>query len=361
MPNVTMLVKPASGLCNMRCRYCFYYGLPEHNNGIMSDETLERLVSRIFEYAGDKPSDVSIAWQGGEPTLAGDEYFEKAVTLTKKLNTAGHRLHYSIQTNGYELSERLADLFAREKFLVGISLDASRELHDVNRVDVHGKGTFDRVQKTVRLLKSKGVDFNILCVVSRAVARNPVKVYNSLTRAGFDFLQFIPCFDDGQSGAYSIDSKLLGDFLCRTFDLWFKDLEGGKQISIRDFDNYVMRAGGRLSEICTMRGVCGCYFTVEADGSVYPCDFYVTPEWKMGNLHDKALAELQDSEVAIRFIEDSKAHPDECKSCRWYGFCGSGCRRLRNGVGVNVFCDAYKAFFEHSGERIFYLARKYFG
>ena len=360
MPDITVLVKPASGLCNMRCRYCFYYGLPEHNNGIMTDETLETLVKRIFEYASDKPSDINIAWQGGEPTLAGEEYFRKAVELTKSLNTAKHRIHYSIQTNGYELSEGLADLFARENFLVGISLDANREIHDMNRVDAAGKGTYDRVMKTVKLLRSKGVDFNILCVISKAVARNPAKVYNSLTRAGFDFLQFIPCFDDGQTGAHSIDSKLLGNFFCRLFDLWFDDIEKGKQISIRDFDNYVMRAAGRLTEICTMRGVCGCYFTVEADGNVYPCDFYVSPEWKMGNLADKSLFELQGSETAKRFIEESKLHPDECKNCRWYGFCGSGCRRLRNGVGVNNFCEAYKMLFEHAHERIFYLARKFF-
>ncbi len=358
MPDVTMLIKPASGLCNMRCQYCFYFGEPEHQNGIMTDEMLERLMQRVFEYAGGRPCNVNFAWQGGEPTLAGVEYFEKAVALSKQYNTAGHRLNYSIQTNGYDVSRELAELFAREHFLVGVSLDGNREIHDMNRRDAAGAGTYDRVLKTVKLFRELGVEFNILCVVSRAVARNAARVYDALTSAGFEFLQFIPCLDGDESGPYSLDSKLFGRFLCTVFDRWYDDVIHGKAVSIRDFDNYLMRAAGLPSEICTMRGVCGCYFTVESNGDVFPCDFYVTPEWKIGNVTENSLAEMLKSGSAIRFIEDSKDHPQSCRDCRWYAFCGSGCRRQRGDDRVSRFCESYKAFFDHAGDRLIALSRR---
>ncbi len=358
MPDVTMLIKPASGLCNMRCSYCFYFGDPEHQNGIMSERMLATLMQRVFEYAGERPSNINFAWQGGEPTLAGIDYFEKSVALSKKYNTVGHKLNYSIQTNGYDISEDLAKLFARESFLVGISLDGNREIHDMNRRDAAGRGTYDKISKTIKLFRRLGVEFNILCVVSRAVARNAAKVYDSLTSAGFEFLQFIPCLDDYEPRPYSLDSRGYGHFLCTVFDRWYNDVIHGKPISIRDFDNYLMRVAGLPSEICTMRGICGCYFTVESNGDVFPCDFYVTPEWKLGNISESSLADMLKSESAVRFIEDSKDHPENCRHCRWYALCGSGCRRQRGNDRMSRFCESYKMFFDHAGDRLIALSKR---
>ncbi len=358
MPDVTLLIKPASGLCNMRCQYCFYYGDPEHQNGIMTEVTLELLMQRAFDHAGTRPCNVNFAWQGGEPTLAGIGYFEKAVALSKQYNKVGHRLNYSIQTNGYDISESLAELFARERFLVGVSLDGDREIHDMNRRDISGQGTYGRVIKTLKLFRRLGVKFNILCVVSRAVARNAAKVYDSLLSAGFEYLQFIPCLDGGEPESYSIDSKLFGRFLCTVFDRWYYDVTHGRSVSIRDFDNYLMRAAGLPTEICTMQGICGCYFTVEANGDVFPCDFYVTPEWKIGNITQNSFSEMLDSEPAVLFVEDSKDHPQSCRECRWYYFCGSGCRRQRGADRISRFCEAYKLFFDHAGDRLILLSQR---
>ena len=362
MPDTTVLIKPASGMCNMRCRYCFYYGGDGHSNGIMSDETLETLIMRTFEYAGSdgRAHAVSLAFQGGEPTLAGLEYFEKVVSLVGKYNLRGHKVNYAVQTNGLCINREMAEFFAEKRFLAGVSLDGNREIHDMNRLDAAGRATFSRVMKTLRLFDDVGVEYNILCVVSRVTARHPSAVYDGLTGAGFRYLQFIPCLDRN-GGGFSPDPDTYGKFLCTVFDKWYKDLSAGKNISVRDFDNYVLRAAGRLPEICTMRGVCGCYFTVESDGSVYPCDFYVTPEWRMGNVAEMSFADMLSSDTAKRFISESTAHPSECRQCRCYGFCGSGCRSLRDSDGKNIFCESYKHFFDHSYSRIFELSHRFFG
>lgn len=362
MPDTTVLIKPASGLCNMRCRYCFYYGGEGHSNGIMSDETLEMLIKRIFEYAGadGRAHRVSLAFQGGEPTLAGLEYFKKVVALVEKYNLTGHDVCYAVQTNGICIDREMAEFFAKNRFLAGVSLDGNCEIHDMNRLDASGRTTFSRVMKTLRLFDSVGVEYNILCVVSRAAARRPAAVYDSLTGAGFRYLQFIPCLDRGD-GRFAPDPEAYGRFLCTVFDKWYRDILSGKRISVRDFDNYILRAAGRLPEICTMRGICGCYFTVEADGSVYPCDFFVMPEWRIGNVSEMSFSDMLSSNTAKRFISESTAHPEECRSCRYYGFCGSGCRSLRNADGKNIFCESYKMFLDHSGARISELSRRFFG
>ncbi len=347
----------------MRCQYCFYYGIDGHTNGIMSEETLELLVRRIFEYAGNdgRAHNVSLAFQGGEPTLAGIDFFRRATELTRKYNTLKHTVSFALQTNGLNVDDEMASFLAKERFLVGLSVDGTRDIHDMHRRDVAGRGTYSRVMRTAALLSKHGVEYNVLCVVSRAVAKHPTAVYRSLTGAGFRYLQFIPCLDRGGEGDYSLDAEEYGRFLCTVFDLWYDDLRHGREISVRDFDNLVMRAAGRPSEICTMRGVCGCYFTVESDGSVYPCDFYVDSEWKMGNISELSFSELIGGETATRFISESREHPSECRECRYYGFCGSGCRSQRDVDGTNLFCAAYRHFFDHSAERIFELARHFFG
>lgn len=362
MPDTTVLIKPASGLCNMRCRYCFYYGGEGHSNGIMDDATLELTIKRTLEYAGadGRAHSVSLAFQGGEPTLAGLDYFRKVVALIGKYNLQGHRINYAVQTNGLCIDREMAEFFAENRFLAGVSLDGNREIHDMNRLDASGKATFSRVMKTLRLFDEVGVEYNILCVVSRAVVRRPAAVYDALTGAGFRYLQFIPCLDRN-GGGLSPDPESYGKFLCTVFDRWYRDIVSGKSISVRDFDNYILRAAGRLPEICTMRGICGCYFTVESDGSVYPCDFFVLPEWRIGNVADMSFSDMLASDTAKRFITESTAHPEECKKCRYYGFCGSGCRSLRDESGKNIFCLSYKTFLDHAGDRIIELSRRFFG
>ena len=365
MPPINLLIKPASGSCNMRCRYCFYMDetskREEENYGMMSLETLETIIQKAL---AETEGVLDIGFQGGEPTLRGLDFYRKLIEIEKRHNTKGIRINHAIQTNGYMIDDEWAEFFAENHFLVGLSMDGNKDIHDTNRLDAAGKGTHSRVVRAAQILTRHKAEFNILVVVTRELARSIGKAYGYFGKQGYNYQQYIACLDplyeqEGQQ-TYSLTPEMYGQFLCDLFDLWYQDLEKGKFVYIGYFINLINMLRGGRPQTCCMSGSCSRQHVIEADGSVYPCDFYVTPEWKMGNLHDKSLAELQSSDVAVRFIEDSKAHPDECKSCRWYGFCGSGCRRLRNGVGVNSFCEAYKMLFEHAHERIFYLARKYF-
>jgi len=368
MADITVLIKPASGLCNMRCKYCFYCDVMNNRQteqyGIMSEKTLATLVARAFEYADadNKKGTISLCWQGGEPTLAGLDFFKKAMELIQSQNKLNHSVENLLQTNGYNMNDAWAEFFHAENFLIGLSIDGFREAHDINRVDTNGKGTYARVLKAAEILRKHSVAINAVCVVNQSNARSPLKTYNSLRKAGFDFMQFIACIDDfsGVKKASSLDPKTYGNFLSEMFNLYYTEIMNENFISIRDFDNLIMRAAGKRVELCSLTGVCGGYFTVEADGSVYPCDFYVVDEWKMGNIFDLDFISMKNSDIAKKFIDMSTKHTQKCRECKYYPLCRSGCRRLRDNSGVlgeNCFCESYKIFFENSVDKIFQLAK----
>ena len=350
MPNLSLLIKPVSGACNLRCRYCFYLDESARRQtacfGTMSETTLQTLVRRAFAYA-DGP--VSFAFQGGEPLLAGKSFYRQVLALQKQYNTRCLPVTNALQTNGTLLDDDWAELFAQGQFLVGISLDGPASLHDRYRVDAAGAATHARALQGAELLKKHGVPYNILCVVTQQIAA-PDTVFDALAPHGY--LQFIPCLDalDGQPGEFSLQPEAYGRFLVRTFDRYEGAWHSGRPVSIRAFDNWVGMLLGHPPESCGMSGRCGHYYVIEADGSVYPCDFYVLDEWRLGNIGETGLADMQNSETAKRFVRQSLAIPEECKTCQWFGLCRNGCRRdrdiLPNGViGQNIYCMAYKKFF----------------
>lgn len=362
MPPLSIMIKPVSSACNMRCSYCFYTDVAHNRTcadmGRMSDATLDNIVRRALAYAEGQ---VSFAFQGGEPTLAGYEFFEKLVSLEKKYNKKGVSVHNAVQTNGYNIDERLLDLFAREHFLVGVSFDGTPELHDQYRIDAAGRGTSARIQDTIQNLKARGVDFNVLCVVNADVAKHWKACFESLSQ--YQYIQYIPCLDglDGVKTAYSLTPELYTDFLKGSFDLYYRAFMAGKPISIRNFDNYLSILLGYPPENCGMCGRCGLYYLIEADGSVYPCDFYVLDEWCMGNINDSSFFRLAKSPVSAQFIAASLPVPEKCRSCRWYPLCRNGCRRDRdvpdeNGTALNRWCTCYEAFFEYSVDRMIKMA-----
>lgn len=361
MPPLHVLIKPASGLCNLRCRYCFYHDVAQNRQvpsyGVMSEAMLETVIRKALDFA---QGECTIAFQGGEPTLAGLEFFQAVVRLQRRHNTKGLPIHNAIQTNGYGLGEDWARFFAENRFLVGLSLDGRLALHDRNRIDAKGNGTFAQVMDTARLFRERGVEFNILAVVSRHTAARAAEVYAFFKKNGFRFLQFIPCLDPlGEpfgGKAYSLTPQLYGKFLCELYDLWRADLLRGDGVSIRDFDNYAQMAAGYPPESCNLRGVCGLQNVVEADGSVYPCDFYVLDEMRLGNLADDDFAQLYRRREEMGFVEKSTRHDDGCKNCRFFAMCRGGCMRHRE-AGKSYFCEAYRALFEHAGEGFAQIAR----
>lgn len=361
MPPLNFLIKPASGSCNLRCRYCFYHDVGGNravqSYGMMSAETLELLIRKALEEA---EGSCAFGFQGGEPTLAGLDFFRKAVELQKRYNTRGLAISNAIQTNGLLLDVEWADFLAENRFLVGLSLDGTKELHDRNRLDPAGKGTYARVLKTAQLLKARGVEFNILTVITRDSAKRADSLYRFFRRCGFDWLQFIPCLDPlGQgrgSCAYSLTAEEYGAFLKRLFDCWYRDVKAGRFVYIRYFENLVGMLLGNPPESCGMSGRCVIQNVVEADGSVYPCDFYALDQWKLGNIRTGSVREMMESRTARRFLEAAREVPEKCRSCRYYPICRGGCRRDREAaggvLGLNDFCPAFETFFDYALPRL---------
>ncbi len=374
MPPINLLIKPASSVCNMRCAYCFYHAIAENRNesfmGMMSYETLETLVADALAYAD---SSCGFAFQGGEPTMAGLHFFREVIRLQKKYNTKKLHIYNAIQTNGCMIDEEWAEFFRENNFLVGISLDGDSEIHNMHRVDARNKGTFNRVYKATQILKKKGVEFNILSVVTGRNAKRIRKTYQFFKKCGFSYLQFIPCLEpiekERGSEPYHLSVDDYGDFLINLFDMWYEDLKNGKYISIRHLDNMLSMVCGREPEVCSMRGICSVQLVVEGDGSVYPCDFYVFDEWKMGYVGQNTLKEMMENEIAAEFIRRSLHVPEECKSCRYGRICRNGCRRDRiteNGViGKNYYCEAYRRFYSNRekeiGNAMLILQKRYGG
>lgn len=367
MPPINILIKPASSACNMACKYCFYRDVAEHREqafeGMLSLQKMERVIRAGMEYADHS---CSFAFQGGEPTLAGLDFYRGVVELQKKYARSGLEIHNAIQTNGMLIDEEWAAFLAENRFLVGLSLDGPAELHNLNRLDTVGEGTFNRVMRAARLMEKHGVEFNILCVVTGRNARSVEKNYRFYRRQGFRWLQFIPCLDslEQQRGEekYHLSAENYGDFLIRLFDLWYEDLQRGEYISIRHLDNWLSILLGGQPEVCSMTGQCAVQFVVEGDGGVYPCDFYVLDEWRMGTVGESSFAEMQRGEVAARFIQASLRVPNKCRRCRWYGLCRNGCRRNRmtlldGEVDRNCYCEAYQRFFSQREKQLMQAAR----
>lgn len=358
MPPLSLMIKPVSGLCNQRCAYCFYEDVSAHRTakslGRMDHDTLETLVRRALAYAEDA---VSFAFQGGEPTLAGLDFYRDLTALQKKYNARGLRVHNAIQTNGLTIDDAFAAFLSENRFLVGVSLDGDRETHDGLRPDAACCDTYDRVMRGIAALERHGVEFNILTVVTRRLAERAQETFEAMAR--FGYLQYIPCIDgfDGVPGPYALSPVLYGEFLKTTFDCYERAHRRGKPVSVRTFDNLIQLLAGYPPEHCGMRGVCGRYYLIEADGSVYPCDFYVLDEWRLGNIREKSFHKLAKSEIGDRFIESSRYRDPACAACPWYPLCRGGCRRDREPFdagrpGPNRFCESYRMLYAHAYGRM---------
>ncbi|MDO4355146.1 MAG: anaerobic sulfatase maturase [Clostridia bacterium] len=365
--NLSLMIKPASSLCNLRCRYCFYHDLADHREiasyGIMQEPVLRRLLERALEALPPGRNELSLIFQGGEPMLAGLDYFEKLEAILETMKPSGIRIHRSLQTNGTLIDERWAQFFAKHGYLLGVSLDGPAAIQNDLRVDANGKGSFSKVMSGIALLKRHGVEFNILSVVTAEVARHGQKVYSFMRKNGWNYLQLIPCMDpiSGHRQDFSLTPEQYGRFLIDVFQLYEEERRKGIPVSVRWFDNLLDMAIGRAPESCGMTGVCACHFVVEADGSVYPCDFYVDDAHRLGRVDEMGFREMFECGVAHSFVKESLVQAEKCQNCRWFGLCRGGCRRYReleaeNALGLNRLCRAYEIFFSACYDRVFRLA-----
>jgi uncharacterized protein len=351
----SLLIKPASAVCNLDCSYCFYLdrqadpykSLPARR---MTSETLERLVDSYLFYSYPQST---FAFQGGEPTLAGLPFFEKLVDLQERHGRSGQSVSNALQTNGILLDKSWCDMFRAYQWLLGISLDGPEEVNDLYRFNKEGRGTWKRVMQTIELLQKEKVEFNILCVVSQANVSRPRELYKFYRGLGIDNLQYIPLaeFDgDGNPLPFTITPEQYGRFLCETFDLWWPER---RRMRIRFFDNIAEAVAGLKPSTCTMHETCDSYVVVEYNGDVYPCDFFVSSPWKLGNIELDSWAEIARRSRRYSFAsKKTLAHP-ECQACEYQSICHGGCPKLRHGPrgrfeDLDYFCQSYKMIFTKS-------------
>ena len=350
----SLLVKPVSWDCNLRCTYCFYLRTEQIYPGrrhLMDDTTLERMIRDYQRLAGEV---ANYGWQGGEPLLAGREFFHRVFVLQEKHRQDGQFIANSVQTNGVLVDEAWVRLFARNRCLVGISLDGPESVHDHYR----GKGTHRRVIKAIRLMQQAGVEFNVLTVINDRNVRLMADLYRYLRGLGVRWMQFIPILEPDEKGdaaPFSVDAAAYGEFMLAVFEEWKKHDAG--RISVRMFDSLILHAAGRKGLLCLHDGSCDAYVVVEHNGDVYPCDFFVRPEWRAGNLNEfpseeNAFERLLERPAIKRFREGRPL--DECAGCEYVSICAGGCQKDRlarqHGLGGSLssrspFCIAYRMMY----------------
>lgn len=362
----TVLIKPASGLCNMHCDYCFYCDeiakRETESYGMMSEETIRKVIRKVlFQAEGS----VCFAFQGGEPTLRGIEFYRKVLEFEQRFNRNGVQVMNTLQTNGLETNEDWCRFFHDNDFLIGVSLDGTKVLHDRYRHDRGGEPTYERVRETIRMFEKHGVEYNILTVVNRQTAEAIREIYSEYKKNGWRYQQYIACLDPlgEQWGGreYSLTPEEYGKFMTGLFDLWYKDWRRERAPYIRQFENYIGILMGYPPEACEQSGVCSVQCVTEADGSVYPCDFYAVDEYRLGNFNDGGIADFFVEETAKRFVQESKKISRVCLECPHYALCRGGCRRSRvreedTDTYRSYFCEGYRMFFDKCGKRMAEIA-----
>jgi uncharacterized protein len=395
-----VMAKPTGPICNLDCRYCFYLEkerlYPGTSGWAMPEDVLETFV-RDYIAAQDVPV-VTFAWQGGEPTLLGLEFFRRVVELQRRY-ADGKRIENGFQTNGILLDDRWGAFLAEHEFLVGLSIDGPRELHDRHRVDRGGQPTFDRVMKGIDVLKRNGAAFNTLTVVHRENARAPLDVYRFLKEAGSGFLQFIPIVErlapevdsgrisvnadrnssrndfagphlaepglagEGRVASWSVEPVEWGSFLCTIFDEWMRHDVG--QVFVQFFDVALESWYRGEASLCIFTETCGRALAVEHSGDLYSCDHYVFPGFKLGNISATPIRDLVDS-PAQRQFGDAKRDtlPGYCRRCDVRFACHGECPKNRfvrtpdGEPGLNYLCAGYKRFFSHIDPAMRFMANE---
>lgn len=368
MSSLNLLLKPVSGSCNLRCKYCFYTDETKKRAttcfGTMSEETAAHIISKSLAAA---TTSCHFGFQGGEPMLRGLPFYQRFMELCRQYNVNHAKLTFSIQTNATLIDETWAAFFRENQFLVGVSLDGDKALHDRNRTDESGRGSFQRIMQAIEILNAYGVPHNVLTVVTAQTARRIEHVYQFFKKHHLWHQQYIPCLDPlGETRGhleYSLTPVLYGKFLCRLFDLWYRDYVQGQQIAIRYFENLAAILMGARPESCGMNGVCRPQLVVEADGSVYPCDFYMMDDYCLGNFCTDSFDDFQRNLIGNHFVEESKQGLTDCLQCRYFCLCRGGCRRDRQAEDLhhlekNYFCQSYQMFFEYAIPRLVRLVQE---
>lgn len=368
------MVKPVGSRCNMRCTYCYYLDKGQYSahakQSRMSYGLLERLIRQTI--AASPGPMASFVWHGGEPTLAGIEFYQKAVELQRKYLPAGWQAWNNLQTNGLLLNKKWCRFLKENSFDVGLSIDGSEAVHNANRRDLGGSATYARARQAVRLLQSEGICPDLLCTVNAATLADPEGVYQALVEMDCGWVQFIPIVVRLPGGGFSPESVTpegYGGFLCRMFDLWVRS--GLGKLDIQLFAEMARIMAGGQASVCWMAPECGRVLVIEEDGSAYACDHFVDPAHRLGQLTASKLESLADCPEQLAFGRGKKENlTAQCGCCPWYKFCGGGCLKDRFGqsqdgeAGHYYLCDGLRMLFAHGSpvlEKIMELSRQGLG
>ncbi|MGI6457431.1 MAG: anaerobic sulfatase maturase [bacterium] len=363
----SVLIKPTGPDCNLDCTYCFYLQksalFPEQKVHRMTVEILEEMVRQVMQTGHQQ---LSFGWQGGEPTMMGVEFFRKAVEFQKTYGRPGQSVGNGLQTNGILIDDEWCELLREYNFLVGLSLDGPEHVHDKYRFTLGGRPSHKKVEETARRLLGSEVATNALVVVNDYSCQYAEEIYEYHKSLGFEFMQFIPCVEPdpanpAQAASFSVTAEQYGQFLCDIFDCWKRDFQDGRPTtSVRYIDSVFHTYVGIQPPECTLLQECGCYVVVEHNGDIYSCDFFVEPEWKLGNIMEGNVQEMLNSPRQNEFGRWKAQMPQECHECEYLQHCYGGCTkdRLRDPQdhGSNHFCQSYKMFFAHADTELKRLA-----
>lgn len=334
MKQISILIKPASSNCNLRCKYCFYANVSSlrevESHGLMSKDTVNKMIDNVYVDLNDGDK-LTIAFQGGEPTLAGLAYYEYVVACVEK-QSKDVNVSYSIQTNGMLIDESWCIFLKNNNFLVGISADGPEIYHDRFRLDYKNQGTFKNVIKAMKLFDKYEIDYNVLCVLTDDLSNHPREVYEFIMSNKIKYIQFIPCLgsiDSQETNEYELTPQKFAYFYLKIFDLWMNTPLNNK-FSVKLFDDLYNLLSRHQITACGILGRCQIQYVIESDGSVYPCDFYAIDDYKLGNIKNSSLKQLFNSRQAKEFLKASTYNhlSDVCNSCEYKRICFGGCRRL---------------------------------
>ena len=365
----TVMAKPVGSICNLNCSYCYYskekQEIMSDTSNRMTEETLESFISQYIEACDS--SVVSFVWHGGEPTLAGLDFYKLAVRLQNQYLRKGQICWNNLQTNGILLNDEWCSFLAEAKFDVGISIDGTQLNHDKHRKDRQGKGTYQNAKEAICRLQTHGIQPDLLCTVTSAAAKAPLDIYKSLRSLETKWMQFIPIVNRDPSNRKpvtpeSVTGEEYGEFLCEVFDEWvLKDIG---RTNIQLFTETARVWSGGSAGLCWMAPTCGRSLIIEKDGDIYSCDHFVKTEYRIGDIRQSALGTLANSAFQVRFGESKRESlPKTCFECEWLDVCNGGCPKDRFAItdngepGLNYLCSGLKRFFSYVKPAVSYVTK----
>lgn len=343
------LIKPASSLCNLSCRYCFYHDVSEHRNqkstGIMTAEVAHKLIENALNCESD--ASISFMFQGGEPTLAGIDYFIDFTAYVSVIKKEKQKIRYIFQTNGILIDEQWCQFFYKHQFLIGISIDGYAKNHNYCRPNYQGCNTLNHILTSVSFLRKYKVEFNILTVLTSILAKHPQKLYDFYRMNQFYYIQLIPCLPglEEKKNTFSLTPKEFAAFYKAFYSLWLEDYQKGNYLSVTLFDNLIPMFLDIPPTQCGYLGFCSPQCVVESDGSVYPCDFYVLDRYYSGNVIDTPFETIRTCETTKTFLSEQKPRCNLCTSCPFLRFCHGNCKRMACVYYEENYCG-YREFLE---------------